>query len=88
MFGWLWKANRWYDDLNRLDLRTQRFLIFFAVACGILIIVPVIGMLFGLPKEIGNLASLALLLVMLIPRVMWIESKTLNAKYPSKYPKE
>ena len=88
MFDWLWKANRWYDDLRILKLEKHRFLLFLLSVLAILFLIPLGAVaFFDQPPAIGHLFSLIALIVFAIPRVIWINSKTLGKKFPSKYAK-
>ena len=86
MLGWLWKLNRWYDDLNYRDMGTQRFLIFFALLIIFFIIIPWGSIsIFGVSPLISSGSTLFGLCVLLIPRVIWIETPILREKYPSRF---
>ena len=86
MFEWLWKANRWYDDLTRRNMGIERFIIFLVlVAVVFAIFTRVLLPLFGIPTMFSDLFGALGLFFLLVPRIIWIENKTLGKKYPSKY---
>lgn len=84
MFDWLWKSNRWFDDLEKRDLGTTRFLLFLTATI-VVIFGPYTYFSFAYSNIHGVFFIAAMCVIILIPRMIWIESKTLGKKFPSKY---
>jgi len=84
MFDWLWKSNRWFDDLEKRDMSKDRFWIFLA-ATVVVVFGPYTFLTFMYTNVHGIFYLVAMCTIILIPRMIWIESSTLGARFPSKY---
>lgn len=69
----IWRFHRWFDDLEKMGMGGERFIIFLTLIVFFMMLFPMIGTAMGFPFFGGQMVGLLFFIPFGLTRIYWIE---------------